>query len=184
MLRNEQVPLPIMFNPLKHHLAFIKSIINQNINSEKRLKEIVSHAGTSVTDIYIGELDIDIICNHVINFLNENSLSKKNIFCNWTGKNRSDFQKIMLPDSSEWTLKFFNHPERFVHLFPARNSFLSIRAKATSLKTAVLWLSQPFINEINIENLNHIRVIADLSPVKSIGEAKALTDLIGLLKGI
>jgi hypothetical protein len=182
MLQIDLIPQPVMFNPFKHHLAYIKSIIDQFSNSEKILKEIISHVGTSVTDIYTGELDINIICNHVINFLNENSLTDKNTFCLWAGKDRGDFRKIKLPDSSEWTLKFFNHPDRYVHLFPARNSFKSVRVKATSLKTAVLWLSQRLINEININNLNRIRLVAGLSPVKSLEEAKALTDLINMLR--
>jgi hypothetical protein len=179
---NEVIPLPIMFNPVKHHLAYVKSIILQFGNSEIILKEIISHIGTSVTDIYTGAIDINIICDSVITFLNNNSLSDKNSFCFWAGKNRSDFKKIILSDNSEWTLKFFDHPDRFVHLFPARYSNNSLRVKATSLKTAILWITKPNNNEININYLNQIRIAANLSPVKSIEEATALTELIRLLR--
>jgi hypothetical protein len=175
------IPLPIMFNPVKHHLGYIKSITGQLCNSELLLKKTISHVGASVTDIYTGSLDIDNICSHVINFLVENSLNDKNSFCLWAGIEKHDFRKIILPDNSEWALKFFDHPDRFVHLFPARNSNISLRVKGTSLKTAILWFSQPGTHEINTNYLNQIRISANLSPVKSIEEANALANLIRLL---
>jgi hypothetical protein len=181
MVNSEMIPYPIMFNPVKHHLAFIKGLIHNNIHSGTNILEIISHAGTSVTDIYTGYLGIDNICGHVLSFLSANSLSSIEVFRKWTGEKRQDFRKIVLTDGSEWTLKYFNNSDRYVHLFPARYSINSVRVKATSLKTAVFWLSQPSVNEINLENLNRVRFIAHLSPVKSLAEVKALTDMIALL---
>jgi hypothetical protein len=181
MSQVEVIPIPIMFNPFKHHLSFIKKLISESNYSELVFKEIISHAGTSVTDIYTGDLEIDIICSQVIDFLVENSLNNRNSFCFWPGNEKSDYRKIILPDNSEWTLKFFDNPDRFVHLFPARNSINTCRAKGSSLKTAVLWSSQVSYKEININNLNQIRKIAGLSPIKSLEETKALSRLIDLL---
>lgn len=181
MVHSEMIPYPIMFNPLKHHLAFIKDLINTNIDSGNNLFENISHTGTSVTDIYTGPLGIDTICGNVLDFLSLNSLISSETFRKWAGEKRQDFRKIVLPDSSEWTLKYFNNSDRYVHLFPARYSINSVRVKGTSLKTAVFWLSQPVVNEININNLNMVRSTAHLSPVKSLKEVRALIELITLL---
>jgi hypothetical protein len=175
------IPYPIMFNPLKHHLLYIKEIIKTTYSGEL-LREIISHAGTSVTDIYTGHLDIESICNHVIAFLSENSLNEKNSFCQWAGDEQRDFKKIILPDQSEWTLKYFDDNKRFVHLFPARYSINSLRVKASSLKTVIFWLSQKDVDYIDIENLNFVRRAAGLSPVKSLEDVKAITHLVNLMK--
>ena len=72
-----QIAQPVLFNPLKHHLGYIKDYIYHNSEYENDIKltDIIrelKHLGTSVMDIYTGSLPVEIICNEV-----KDSLEKK-----------------------------------------------------------------------------------------------------------
>ena len=61
-----QIPEPFLFNPLKHHLGFIKEFINFNIDKTgadlSSVTRDLKHLGTSVMDIYAGSVSIRNIC--------------------------------------------------------------------------------------------------------------------------
>lgn len=69
-----QIPEPILFNPLKHHLGFMREYISikteGDSNSDyKILLNDLSHPGKSVMDVYTGPLSIDSICKEIKGFL-------------------------------------------------------------------------------------------------------------------
>ena len=188
MLLQALIPIPLLFNPLKHHLGFIREFVNLNIEigyTTERLpllKEL-KHLGGSVMDVYSGPLTPEEICNELLSFLKRIKLAKKTLFINWGGKDPKEFKTISLSDESNWVLKYYDHEERYVHCFPARLSPHTFRIKANTLKSAILYqifIGKDFISE---ENLNIARAIAGLSPVKDVFDAEAITEMIEILRG-
>ena len=188
MLAEASIPLPLLFNPLKHHLGFIREFIDYNIENRiitgnlSIVKEL-KHLGGSVMDVYSGILTPDKICKEIISFLRKKKLSEKTSFINWAGKEPKAFKTIRLSDGSQWVLKYYENEKRFVHSFPERQSPHTFRIKANTLKSATLYqifVGKDFISE---DDLNTTRAIAGLSPVKDVFETEAITEMIEMLRG-
>ncbi len=182
-----QIPEPFQFNPLKHHLSFIREFIFNRLAEEKAIdiKNLVKelkHIGTSVMDVYTGRLSVNEICKEVIGFLDFRKLAGNKVFSDWTGKNFNDFRIITLSDTSQWMLKLHNDKSRFVHLFPARLSPHSFRVKANTLKSAILYYILIGKDFISADDLNRARALLGLSPVKDPDEAEAITEMIEILR--
>jgi hypothetical protein len=183
---DNQIPEPILFNPFKHHLGFIKEFISRNIdkpglNIEMLSKEI-KHLGTSVMDIYIGKLLVSNICIETVEFLCNEGILFKETYSSWAGSNADSFRLITLSDGSQWTLKFHNDNQRFVHLFPARNSSHTFRVKANSLKSALIYNIIIGKDLVTSEDLNKVRPILGLSPVKDAIDTEAILEMIEILR--
>ena len=187
MLHIDSFPEPILFNPLNHHLGFIKEYINRNLSDKKQtdnsaIAKDLKHIGGSIMDIYSGTLSPGDVSIEVIRFLNANNLNEKDPFVRWAGKDPKDLRTIELSDSSKWVLKYSDNEIRFVHPFPARYSPHSFRVKANTLKSAMLYIiciGKDFITE---EDLNIARAVAGLSPVKDVVDAEAITEMIEILR--
>ena len=188
MIPETKIPSPLLFNPLKHHLGFIKEFINHNIesgsitNSHSIVKEL-KYLGGSIMDVYSGALTPQKICEEILCFLKTKNLSNKTLFSTWAGKEPKAFKTIYLSDGSQWILKYYDHEQRYVHSFPARLSSHTFRIKANTLKSAILYqifIGKDFISE---ENLNISRAIAGLSPVKDVFDSEAITEMIEILRG-
>jgi hypothetical protein len=181
------LPEPFQFNPLKHHLVYIREFISERLAGEKNIemKSLISelkHIGTSVMDVYTGNLPVDKICKEVLEFLDKNRLVTVEVFSAWTGIQYSDFRIVALSDSSKWMLKFHNNETRYVHLFPARLSPQTFRVKANTLKSAILYyiiIGKDFISR---QDLNHARSLLGLSPIKDPSETEAITEMIELIR--
>jgi hypothetical protein len=187
MNSEQHIPEPFQFNPLKHHLSFIREFVSMRIAEAKEtdIKNLIKelkYIGTSVMDVYTGSLSLDSICKEVIGFLKYEKIDKKKVFSGWTGTNFNDFRKVTLSDTSEWMLKFHNDEKRFVHLFPARLSPNSFRIKANTLKSAILYYIIIGKDYITGEDLNRARTLLGLSPVKNTEEAEAITEIIEILR--
>jgi len=182
-----QIPEPILFNPLKHHLGFIRSFVTLNdkygINSsDTELVRELKHLGTSVMDVYSGALSISKICNEVREFLFEKKLFDRKLFSLWTGTSMNEYKVIPLSDESEWTVKYHNSTKRFVHIFPARESRYSFRVKSNTLKSALLYYIKVGKDYVTGEDLNRVRPIIGLSPVRDAVDAEAITEMIEILR--
>jgi len=181
------IPLPFQFNPLKHHLGYIRDFISGRITDEKgqdnelfarELKRI----GTSVMDVYTGALSIKEITAETKQYLDSNSLLTEEAFSGWTGKSIDESRTITLSDSSRWMLKYHDDSRRYVHIFPSRMSPHTLRIKANTLKSAILYyvlVGKDFIAE---RDLNHVRKLLGLSPVRSAADAEAITGMIEILR--
>jgi hypothetical protein len=187
MIIGFQIPEPFQFNPLKHHLAFIREFITAKLADENKinsraLSKEVRHIGTSVMDVYTGSLPVQDICFEIKDYLRINELDKIKSFSEWTGIKYNDFKTVSLSDTSQWMLKYHNDEMRFVHLFPARLSPHSFRVKANTLKSAILYYILVGRDFITREDLNKARSMLGLSPVKNTAEAEAITKMIEILR--
>jgi hypothetical protein len=187
MLPSNNIPVPILFNPLKHHLGFIREFIEINcgansIDDNQAIVRELKHIGGSVMDVYSGTLSYNEIGDELLCYVNTKKLSGPEEFHKWSGIDPNDFRTIYLSDGSNWVLKYYDHKHRFVHAFPARFSPFSFRIKANTLKSAILYqifIGKDFITE---EDLNTARAIAGLSPVRDVFDTEAITEMIDILR--
>jgi hypothetical protein len=184
---NNNIPEPFQFNPLKHHLPFIKEFISLRLSDAKAdeinsLVKELKHIGTSVMDIYTGSLTVSKILFEVGFYLKSNNLGNELVYSGWTVNTTNDFRIISLSDSSRWMLKYHDDRTRYVHLFPARESPHTFRIKSNTLKSAILYyiiIGKDFISR---EDLNKARELLELSPVKNSSETDAITKMIEILR--
>jgi hypothetical protein len=182
-----QTPEPLLFNPLKHYLPFIRDFINLHLYDIKYpglkgLTRELKHLGTCVMDIYAGEISQESICREIGEFLSTNKIQDKETFKEWAGTGFNDFRIISLSDSSQWTLKYHNSDTRYVHIFPARSSPHSFRVKANTLKSAILYIILFGKDYVTEDDLNTARAQAGLSPVKEVTDAEAVMEMIEILR--
>ena len=182
-----QIAEPVLFNPLKHHLGYIKDYIYSYSEYEngKKQKDIIrelKHLGTSVMDIYTGSLSVDMICQEVKDSLAEKGILEKENFAVWAGTNINNYRIISLSDSSQWILKCHTNKVRFVHIFPARNSQLTFRIKANTLKSAILFNIHSGKDFISTDEINMIRTLLNLSPIKESADMEAITEMTEILR--
>jgi hypothetical protein len=183
------LPEPLKFNPLKHHLSYIREYIGKRLRQEKTtetdtLVKELKNIGSSVMDVYKGPLNVTQICYEVISFLESLNLMDHDLFREWAGRHHYNFKIATLSDSSRWMLKYNNDLSKFVHLFPARMSPHSFRVKANTLKSAIIYYIIIGKDYITREDLNYARSLIGLSPVKSPEETEAITEMIEILRMI
>jgi hypothetical protein len=187
MISELHLPEPILFNPLKHHLGFIREFVrmipeDHNTTDQKDIIRELKHIGTSVMDVYTGVLQVNDICKEVISHVKEKGFSTREIFSDWTGKGMKDFRIIQLSDGSQWTLKYHENCLRYLHIFPARGSMHSFRVKSNTLKSALLYYILVGKDFITGDDLNKVRPLLGLSPVRDPVDAKAITEMIEILR--
>ncbi len=195
-----QIPQPILFNPLKHHLGFIKDFIELNIDAPAPLKVqlltgglpaplgggssiSLRHIGSTVMDIYTGKLSVSRICDEIKEYLKVHNLADIEKYSAWTGISPDSFRIITLSDDSQWTMKVHNDLKRFVHIFPARNSKYTFRVKGNTLKSALVYIIVIGKDMVTGEDLNKVRPLLGLSPVKGASDAAAIVEMIEILRG-
>ena len=187
MITDYQIPGPFLFNPLKHHLGFIKefTILKSEDESNSDTKNIIrelKHLGTSVMDVYSGSLSIKEICKEVEAVLDQRKIVNRAQFSLWTGTNMNDFRILSLTDGSQWTMKYHDNNLRYVHFFPARNSQHTFRVKSNTLKSALLYYILIGKDFITGDDLNKVRALLFLSPVKDTVDTEAITEMIEILR--
>lgn len=184
---NYYIPEPFQFNPLKHHFEYIKEFISvrlaeENINDVKELIRELKHIGTSVMDIYNGEITIEDIFKEINEILKSRKITSAHSFAKLAVEKYNDYLSASLSDGSQWVLKYHNDKSRYVHIFPARNSLHSFRIKANTLKSAILYYILIGKDYITRDDLNHTRELLGLSPVKDTADAEAITEMIEILR--
>jgi hypothetical protein len=187
MITDPEIPEPVLFNPLKHHLGFIREYIYQKTEvtpdgAQKDLLQELKHLGTSVMDVYTGSLFVGEVCSEIMAFLLERKLSAKDNFGYWTGTGTKDFRIISLSDGSQWTLKYHDNGLRFVHIFPARGSRHTFRIKSNTLKSALSYHILIGKDYITGDDLNSVRSLLGLSPIRDPAETRAITEMIEILR--
>jgi hypothetical protein len=186
MISDLQIPEPFLFNPLKHHLGYIKNYINGR--TEKPASDILcltrelKHLGTSVMDVYAGRMPVSEICREIENYLETRKLITDISYSEWTGIRKECCRIISLKDGSQWTLKFQNNRNRYVHFFPARNSRHCFRVKSNTLKSAMIYYILVGKDYITGDDLNKVRPLIGLSPVKDSFDAEAIMEMIEILR--
>jgi len=198
MKSDVQIPEPFLFNPLKHHLGFIRGyavgraesvsgapVLRDNYNSTfiRDITKELKHLGTSVMDVYSGSIPVGEICRETEEQLKERNLLGKEYFSLWAGTEATDFRLITLSDSSQWMVKFNINETRYIHFFPARYSPHTFRVKSNTLKSALLYHILIGKDFITADDLNRVRPLLGLSPVKDPADSEAVTEMIEMLRG-
>lgn len=186
MVKYTDMPAPLLFNPVKHHLGYIRHLAEMKNESSPEGKieicRLLKHIGGSVTDVYSGRLDCEKIYAETLEILAFGNNLKKENFVRWAGTKPENFKTIRLSDDSLWVIKYYHHEFHWAHIFPARMSPHSFRIKANTLKSAILYqvfIGRDFISE---EGLNSARAKGGLSPIKDIYDAEAITSMIEMLR--
>ncbi|MGE5394049.1 MAG: hypothetical protein ACM3P1_04845 [Candidatus Saccharibacteria bacterium] len=167
------IPLPVRFNPLKHHRKYILRLL-QNASSEM-ITDLLDPVCNNYIDLYTGSLTSIEIAQEVIAVLKSMGVLDAEKFIPWVEANHG-YRKITLSDHSEWIVRPGNESERFVHLHPSRTGPFSVRFKGSTLKTICLL-------KINISGsektpslaiVNRVRHQVGLSPVNKLEPGKGM----------
>jgi hypothetical protein len=181
-----QIPEPLLFNPVKHHLGYIKEFIGMNIDNPvtdlQKITRQLRHIGTSVMDIYTGPLSVKNICRESLALMDHKKKLGIEDYSTWIGKKADSFHIITLSDGSQWTFKYHNNLQRFIHFFPARNSQHTFRVKANTLKSALIYNIIIGKDLVTGDDLNRVRPLLGLSPVKDSIETEAIMEMIEILR--
>lgn len=139
--------------------------------------------GTSQMDMYTGDLPPETIFEEIIAQLTAQDLYLPAAFAAALAVRRG-YTEVTLSDSSRWVLRLSDDPERYIHLHPGRYSPHTLRVKAAALKTAMAYQAAAKNGRLSGEllpDMNRVRAVAGLSPVRSIGDAQHLLKIIGLI---
>jgi hypothetical protein len=180
---------PVLFNCWKHHTGFIKSKIsgyrNNSEPDKKSFRNELPIIGNSLMDLYTGKLTPNEISDSIIKFLLKKKLLERINFNYWLHQEGKEYKVIELKDKSRWTLRIGEKQGRYIHIHPSRYSPNTIRIRAVSLKTAILYLvlrNKEFDTIPNLQLLNKIRKdYLDQPPIKSVQSASAIRRLITIL---
>lgn len=183
---NHELPKPIAFNCWKHHLGFVRNILDKQTNYSKSdifLREIVQFIGESQFDYYLGTLDVFTLSNEVIDFLKSENAFSHNNYKEWLYSEGADYRCISLSDGSNWTLRLGQADDRYIHIHPSRHSKKTIRVKSSSLKTAYVFLFYYGLSdsEISIVKVNFVRSkFAKLPSLKLTSPLAAISRILNL----
>lgn len=181
------IPYPVNFNPLKHHLGYIRSFtVSKNTVCESEIKldivPLLRHIGNSVADIYTGELDVADIVNDIEKLIKKENIATKQLFIKWINETGRGYRKIELSDSSQWVVKYLNDKDRYFHIFPGRNIEHTTRSRGNSLKTSILFNILFDKGDIILSDLNNVRKMLSLSPLANTSSAGSIISNIRLIQ--
>ncbi len=155
------------------------------MSEEKIRRDIIpllKHIGTSVADIYTGQLDIQDIVIEINLIREKENIMTEESFLAWLEKTKKGYRKHKLSDSSQWVIKHLEDNHRYFHIFPGRNVEYTTRSRGNSLKTAILYDILFDKGDILINDLNAVRNMLGLSPVRSIEWACSIISDIRMLQ--
>ncbi|GAB3536365.1 hypothetical protein GCM10027443_26530 [Pontibacter brevis] len=186
-MHSAQLPAPILFHPLKHHLSYIKAFVaNSTATPEADVKAALRTIGGSQLDLYIGPLSPLQISKEVLQYLQEYHLLQPVAYQNYLTTAGTAYRLIPLSDGTDWVMRWGVVEGRYVHLHPARYAKHTLRVKANVLKTAIAAvlaankcaespvMDTPFINQVREEWLA-------LPPVKEVSLSEGLGTMIALI---
>jgi hypothetical protein len=137
---NCKVPLPVTLNCWKHHAGFIKNqsnILQRKIVSKAELRKLLLIIGESQMDLYLGNFNPKQIANEIINNVKSIGVKSYSNYSKWLLEEGKNYRQMEISDKSIWTLRLGNEKKRYIHIHPGRYSPLTIRVKATTLKTTI-----------------------------------------------
>ncbi|MDP2338344.1 MAG: hypothetical protein Q8N05_18215 [Bacteroidota bacterium] len=173
MIEETDIPLPVRFNPIKHHRNYILRVLESA--SPEEIINMFNPVCNNYIDIYTGTMTPDAIGHAVIDILKSNQVIRSADFTRWVAS-KNGYRQIKLQDGSEWVVRKGNEVERYIHLHPARYGPFVIRYKGTTLKTAYLLKTgvKDFQETLLLERVNRIRNQIGLSPVKKLDRNKGI----------
>jgi hypothetical protein len=162
-------PEPFQFNPLKHHLAFVKSFIShhrEKNTAPEDLADRLAALGANYTDMYCGGLGVSQLCLEMKEELLKIGAYGHQKYRAWLFDDDSEYKELRLSDGSCWTLRW-GHTGHYIHFHPSRASDLVKRLKSNAIKAAILYqVCFPHM-KTDLKLINHMREqYLKLSPVK------------------
>jgi hypothetical protein len=157
------LPMPILFHPLKHHLGYIRAFIDaygcSSAVASNKIREALLTIGNSQLDLYTGILSQEAIAEEIAEFLGKEQLLRPELYRRFLQEGQG-YRLVKLSDATDWVLLWGEDENRFVHIHPARYAHNTCRVKATALKTVIavlIYLRQSGEKEINTNLVNKIR---------------------------
>jgi hypothetical protein len=175
------LPCPILFHPLKHHLGYLHHFIHNS--TEEEFYATIPRIGASQMDLYCGELNLRNIGQEILGQLKENGIETESDFISFLPQG-GGYQNLTISDGSTWTLLRGDDPERYVHIHPARYARHSIRVKAGALKTAIMMLRHGLTPKSETAQVNALRGSIDLSAIKNLQESEGIGRIWEVLNGL
>jgi hypothetical protein len=85
MINPDLVPSPFTFNPLKHHLGFIRQLLEYAASGENEAEVInlINTIGPQLTDIYYGDFSVEYILEEIKSILLQLSCFKMESYEKW-----------------------------------------------------------------------------------------------------
>lgn len=183
-----QIPKPVLLNCWKHHLDYIINEIKSYSLDDLpgKLKDDLLNIGNSTTDLYTGKISPAEAAKISIELLKKKKLYNKDIYVKWILDSEDQYRTMKFPDQSVWIFKIGNNHERYIHIHPGRYVPLTLRVKATVLKsvigTMVLLRSSNERQDL-LTTINRARkTFIGLSPVKSLKPGSELDKLIKMFE--
>ncbi len=187
IINPEQIAPPFAFNPLKHHLGFIRELLKRTEidHREPEFFLLINGIGPQLTDIYFGDYSVEQLLEIIKTKLIQLASFEKPSYGNWVDNSGRHYNFLELPDKSKWTFRLGEKEGRYIHFHPARLSN-SFRIRGTTLRTAMalktitkgdkaLYKDTAFINNIRKNSLG-------LSPIKDIKNFTAIKKILDLLE--
>ncbi len=188
-VNQNNMPEPILFNPLKHHAGYIHEFTREvDVDSESSreiLQACLTTIGKSQMDLYTGSIPSEQVAGEIKHYLEKRGLIEENLYLSWLGRGNEPYKMTRISDNSIWILLAGKVPARWVHIHPGRYSPHTLRVRSETLKTAIAVIC--FCNKYdldynNLTVINHVRTcFLDLSPMKEISAAKGTGRIIRLL---
>ena len=168
-----EMPLPVRFNPLKHHQKYILRLL-QNASAEM-ITDLLDPVCNNYIDLYTGSLTSKEIAQEVIAVLKSKVVLDAEKFILWVEANHG-YRRITLSDQSEWIVRAGNESDRFVHLHPSRTGPFCVRFKGSTLKTiCLLKIATPGSERtLSLDTINKVRQHLGLSPVNKLEPGKGI----------
>ncbi|HEY3388944.1 MAG TPA: hypothetical protein VGK38_05190, partial [Prolixibacteraceae bacterium] len=167
------IPLPVRFNPFKHHRNYILSKLKTSPRGE--IIHLLDQLCNNYIDIYTGAMTPDSICTGIIDILKSNHVFGLNDFTGWVSS-KIGYRQVRLEDQSEWIIRKGDEIERYIHIHPTHAGSFSIRFKGSTLKTIYL-LKSGFASSyesITLESVNDMRIQIGLSPVQKLDRSRGI----------
>ena len=181
------LPQPILFHPLKHHLGYIREFIKRQTDTEDSfLQTQIRTLGSSQLDLYLGPLSAQQIARETTLYLQAHHLLEPNAYRLYLTPTEGAYRLIALSDESKWVLRWGIIAGRHVHLHPARYSQQTLRIKANTLKTAVAVsiAIRRYRQSLNLKLVNDLRTQwLKLPPIPTFPPDGTLAKLVRLLEG-
>ena len=173
MTNVNDIPLPLRFNPFKHHRNYILGIVESA--SSEVIISLLDPLCNNYIDIYTGWMTSLEIGNSVNDHLKFNQVFMADDFDRWLGS-KNGYRQIKLEDQSEWIVRRSNESERYIHIHPAHTGPFTVRFKGSTLKSVYLLMNRfrGFQETISLEEVNRVRMLAGLSPVKKLDRNKGI----------
>jgi len=168
------LPVPFLFNMLKHHHGYQCDFIEQAKianYSPSQISRFLIIVGRLMIDLYYGKLSPNKIASEVEAYLSSIYSYEEEEYYKFINTANKNFRKVELSDGSSWTLLIGRDAGRYVHIHPSRGSANTIRVGAIALKTAIC-LKIDYGKELQYGNLvkltNEVREkYLDESPIKN-----------------